>query len=180
MSTSDELITIELSGLIFWRFMFNCPPSLLTVCTDTEFLFKKSKQKSFKLQLLLSSASSAAQHSFWIYHQVQVWLEGHLSLSWGRKTSMHGLLPVTTEDPPAPPNILKRVFCTCVKCRASCRCRKVSILCSHLWMLKFSESNPKKKSVLIHKISQVQKTTTKISVWFTDFHHLVYSAKISD
>lgn len=77
--------------------------------------------------------NAAKQHSRRTYHQVQQWLGNELPpQEWGWKHVGDTLVPITTEDPPAPEVLLKTIFCRCTKDCGSgkCGCRKAMLNCS--------------------------------------------------
>lgn len=76
---------------------------------------------------------AAKQHSRRTYLQVQQWLGNELPpQEWGWKRLGDTLVPIITEDPPAPEVLLKTIFCRCTKDCASgkCGCRKAMLNCS--------------------------------------------------
>lgn len=77
--------------------------------------------------------NAAKQHSRRTYHQVQLWLGNELPpQEWGWKREGDVLVPITTEDTPAPEVLLKTIFCRCTKDCGSgkCGCRKAMLNCS--------------------------------------------------
>nr|XP_018912069.1 PREDICTED: uncharacterized protein LOC109040547 [Bemisia tabaci] len=89
----------------------------------------RSKQN---LAALPPTEQALKQHSLRTYHQVQMWRGVNLNAcDWGWKLSKHGLLPITTLQPPAPEEILKMISCKCKKgCQAACTCRKSGLPCT--------------------------------------------------
>ncbi len=58
-------------------------------------------------------------------------------IQWGWRHSVNGFVPTSTNAPPAPPYILKMIFCSCTKgCSAACGCRKVRIFCINVCVCK--------------------------------------------
>ncbi|KAJ8878929.1 hypothetical protein PR048_019532 [Dryococelus australis] len=85
------------------------------------------------ISALLSTEGAAKQHSFRVYHQVQLWLGNELPpelWEWGHKQNR--LMPVTTEDPISPDSILNVIFCKCTTGCGGCKCgcRKCAINCT--------------------------------------------------
>lgn len=77
--------------------------------------------------------NAAKQHSRRTFHQVQLWLGNELPpQEWGWKHEGDSLVPITTEDSPAPEILLKTIFCRCTKDCGSrkCGCRKAMLNCS--------------------------------------------------
>ena len=106
--------------------------SLDTICYT---MFSKSLSKTgFNLASLPPINAAAVQHSLRVYHQIQLWCGRDKDpLSWGWRTTNHGLLPITTSKEPAPAEVLNTVSCRCAKgCRGKCSCRKVSMKCSSI------------------------------------------------
>lgn len=78
------------------------------------------------------TAGAAKQHSFRVYHQVQLWLGNELPPElWGWKCVQNRLVPITTEDAVAPDKVLNLIFCRCATgCGVKCGCRKAAMKCS--------------------------------------------------
>lgn len=96
-------------------------------------LFHKALSKSyFNLACLPPTEAAARQHSLRVYFQIQVWKNNFLNPEqWGWKTTKHGLLPITTDQPAAPQELLNKISCTCTKgCHKNCCCRKAGMKCS--------------------------------------------------
>ncbi len=75
------------------------------------------------------------QHSLRVYLQVQQWKGSGgelLPVEWGWKESDRGLMPVHTDLPPAPDELLRVIKCNCQSDCSSlrCTCRKHNIKCS--------------------------------------------------
>lgn len=83
---------------------------------------------------LLPTEGAAKQHSYRVYHQVQLWMGNQLSPeSWGWKQENNRLIPVTTEDLFAPDEILNLIFCKCkTGCGPRCGCRKAALRCTNI------------------------------------------------
>lgn len=83
------------------------------------------------------TSSAARYHSYRVYFQVQEWatlgkepcLEPE---DWGWELRDNQLLPVTTNQPPAPPDLLNMIRCNCKKDCATgkCSCRKHGLACT--------------------------------------------------
>lgn len=88
------------------------------------------------LPSLPPTRGAARQHSYRVYLQVQEWLGNTLeATSWGWDRGDDGFLkPIATLDPPATPEILQSIFCSCIKScgSARCGCRRAGIHCSIL------------------------------------------------
>jgi hypothetical protein len=67
-----------------------------------------------------------------VYYQIQTWLGNNLEpQEWEWILQNDILEPTTTLLPPAPEELLYRIFCNCKKgCGSSCRCRKLGLQCS--------------------------------------------------
>lgn len=81
----------------------------------------------------LPPTSAAAQYR--VYFQIQEWKAcgGELKpLEWGRKKSEGKLMPVLTDMPPAPDELLKIIRCNChTDCSSMrCTCKKHNVKCS--------------------------------------------------
>ncbi len=90
-------------------------------------------KSKFTLASLPPTDAAARFHSLRTYHQVQKWLGNDLSpTNWGWNATTKGLVPVTTDKDPAPPDLLNIVSCKCAKgcMTATCSCRKAGLKCS--------------------------------------------------
>lgn len=86
-----------------------------------------------EISSLPPTENAAKQHSRRTYHQVQQWLGNELPpQEWGWKRVGDTLVPITTEDLPAPEDLLKTIFCRCTKdcIIGKCGCRKAMLTCS--------------------------------------------------
>ncbi|GBP43449.1 hypothetical protein EVAR_16023_1 [Eumeta japonica] len=95
--------------------------------------FAKAVTKStFNLSSLPPTQDTARFHTFRVYHQVQSWLGNYNDPEdWGWKKCGKLLMPVQNSKPPAPPELLKLIFCKCKgNCGAMCGCRKAGMKCS--------------------------------------------------
>lgn len=95
-------------------------------------LFARSVTKNkFNLACLPPTSGACEQHSLRTYCQVQSWLgikKGPKDWGW---TVAEKLVPVTTLDSPAPPEILSIVSCKCKNiCGKNCTCKKAALNCS--------------------------------------------------
>jgi hypothetical protein len=96
---------------------------------------KHSVDSSFKLESLPPTSDSAKQHSFRAFFQIQMWRSKTLDpLKWGWKMVDGQLKPITTEQPPAPQQLLRLVSCICKKgCeKRSCECIRSGLKCSNM------------------------------------------------
>ncbi|CAD6231375.1 GSCOCG00012225001-RA-CDS, partial [Cotesia congregata] len=77
--------------------------------------FAKAVTKStFNLSSLPPTQDTARFHTFRVYHQVQSWLGNYNDPEdWGWKKCGKLLMPVQNSKPPAPPELLKLIFCKC-------------------------------------------------------------------
>jgi hypothetical protein len=86
-------------------------------------------------QSLPPTAAAAKYHSLRVYHQVQQWkgtADELLPPYWGWKESDGGIITVLTDLPPAPPDLLQIIGCSCrTDCSSlKCTCKKHGIECS--------------------------------------------------
>ena len=69
-----------------------------------------------------------------IFLKVQVWIDNNTldPLHWGWKLNENLLVPIETELPPAPPELLKVIKCSCTgQCESNrCTCRKNQLPCT--------------------------------------------------
>ena len=94
-------------------------------------LFKRAVSKSATdLRMLCPTEGAARQHSYRVYVQVQAWLGNNLPITeWGWKKTAGVYLPICTTEPPAPDELLKKLFCNCKQgCKSGCGCRKLGEL----------------------------------------------------
>ncbi|KAG1690300.1 hypothetical protein GQR58_007643 [Nymphon striatum] len=87
-------------------------------------------------QSLRPTSAAAKHHSLRVYYQVQQW-KGIAAnelrpCDWGWQKSSSGLVPVQTDLPPAPKELLKMIRCNCqTDCSSlKCTCKKHDIECS--------------------------------------------------
>lgn len=85
------------------------------------------KKNAADLCLLCPTEGAARQHSYRVYAHVQEWLGNKLPITeWGWKKVAGVFIPVGTTDPPAPDDLLKKLFCGCKRgCKTGCGCRKL-------------------------------------------------------
>jgi hypothetical protein len=85
--------------------------------------------------VLPPTSAAAKYHSLRVYHQPQVWL-GHEQYvppeQWGWKTSDGNMVPILTDKPPAPEELLQGISCSCKTGCHSLRysCRQNGLECS--------------------------------------------------
>ena len=98
----------------------------------TRAIAKKSVKDSFNLATLPPTSAAAKQHILRTYLQVQQWIGNELEpTDWGWRVYMDTLIPVPTDQPPAPERLLNLVSCKCkTGCSRGCGCRRVGALCS--------------------------------------------------
>jgi hypothetical protein len=100
-----------------------------------------TSRTAVKVRTLPPTSASAVFHSQRVYFQVQMWKkysgDGTFTmdpLAWGWKLSPCGsyFLPITTDIPAAPPNLLQVIRCTCkTGCESvRCTCRKHGLPCT--------------------------------------------------
>ena len=77
------------------------------------------------LPSLPPTEAATIQHAYRVYIQIQEWLGRELNIhEWGWKEDESGFYPVTTDAPPAPSVLMKKLFCACKKtCGNRCGCR---------------------------------------------------------
>ena len=79
---------------------------------------------------------AAFYHTCRAYHRVQVWIgiEDIDPLKWGWKVRGNTMMPISTQKPPAPPELLKMFRCGCrTGCKNSqCSCVKYGLKCSQV------------------------------------------------
>lgn len=88
-----------------------------------------------KPQSLPPTSAAAKYHSLRVYFQVQQWKgsgDELLPVEWGWRESDGGLMPVLTDLPPAPDELLRVIRCNCQSDCSSlrCSCRKHNVKCS--------------------------------------------------
>ena len=100
------------------------------------FCEKVATNTTFVLPQTLPPTSAAAKyHSFRVYFQIQEW-KGVASemqpTAWGWKDYDGKLMPVLTDLPPAPDELLKMIRCNChTDCSSMrCTCKKYNVKCS--------------------------------------------------
>lgn len=87
-------------------------------------------------KVLPPTSSAARHHSYRVYFQVQEWATlgrcEHMPEEWGWELRRGQLIPVTTDIPPAPEDLLNVIRCTCKKDCSSgrCSCRKHGLTCT--------------------------------------------------
>lgn len=95
--------------------------------------FQRSARKiKYDVASFPPTKSSAAQHCFRVYHQIQLWLGNNLDpKEWGWTTVSSALEPIRSLDPAAPDKILNMIFCSCkTECGPRCGCRKSGVKCT--------------------------------------------------
>ena len=88
-----------------------------------------------QVRSLPPTGNAAQYHSLRVYQQVQSWLGNDLEpTEWGFKIVEGILLPITMDGPPAPPEILKMIRCTCKGyCDTKrCRCKLNGLYCTDM------------------------------------------------
>ncbi len=96
-----------------------------------------AKITSYKVEIhphkLQPTSPSAMFHSFRVYHQVQEWMGNSLPLEeWGWRIQDSCLIPIHSDQNPAPQSLLELVHCSrksgCSTMR--CKCRRQRLDCS--------------------------------------------------
>lgn len=101
----------------------------------TKLVAKAPIHTKIQLAALPPTSDAAKQHSLRVYHQVQNWLNNELPpCEWGWSiVNNNCLYPITTEQPPAPENLMKLISCNCkCGCERSCGCKRAGLKCSLL------------------------------------------------
>ena len=85
-------------------------------------------------QTLPPTSAAARYHNMRVYLQVKHWLCvcNMKETDWGWMTKDENLVPVMTDLPPAPDELLRVISCNCTTdcSTARCSCRKLSLKCS--------------------------------------------------
>jgi len=108
----------------------------LTNLRNTLLAKKVSSAKSFvKPEKLPPTVSTAKFHSQRSFYQIMVWMkkDGNMDpKDWGWKREDDILLPVMTDQKPAPDRLLKVIHCNCTTgcCNTRCSCRKFGFPCT--------------------------------------------------
>lgn len=95
--------------------------------------FKKyCRNNTFKLAALPPCESTASQHIFRVYLQVQKWLGNTLNpIEWGWKTDKNGITPIYSSESLLPPDFMKLIKCSCsLPCGKRCNCKKHGLKCT--------------------------------------------------
>jgi len=95
--------------------------------------FAKNVSSSKNVLLTIPPSEAAArEHSFRVYHQIQMWLGNEkIPVEWGWHLKSDLLLPTPLKGPLIPEILLNLISCNCTKgCTASCGCRKHGLKCS--------------------------------------------------
>lgn len=91
------------------------------------------KSSAINLALLPPTSGATYQHSLRAYLQVQIWLGNSLNPEdWGWKKTETVFLPVRTNEPLAPQELLTMVHCSCSasNCSTRCSCKKAGLRCT--------------------------------------------------
>lgn len=133
--------------------LYNARPTVKTLDEQRHTLYNRSLSKAslsstFKLESLPPTSAAAKFHSYRAYHTVQQWIGNNMDpTQWGWKISSSGVLvPIETDKPVAPDNILRMISCGCkAGCSRACSCRKnwlkCSVMCSHCYGITCSNIN---------------------------------------
>ena len=88
-----------------------------------------------KPQTLPPTFASSKFHSYRVYHQIQQWCNREIPPDeWGWKQNNERYIPIMTDLPPAPSELLRLIRCNCkTECRSErCTCRKNHVRCSNV------------------------------------------------
>ena len=94
-----------------------------------------SNVASIEPQTLPPTSAAMKYHSYRVYYQICVWNEWDSEMlpeDWGWRINEEGFVPVATDLPVAPENLLKVVRCSCkTDCNSlRCSCRKHNLKCT--------------------------------------------------
>ena len=107
---------------------------LFSVCYLTLVIILCMSKMIIPIIFYFSSTLAAAKyHSLHDYFQIQEWKGNEIQPEeWGWEKSEERLVPVHTDMPPAPDEILRIVICNChIYCSSKrCTCRKHNVKCS--------------------------------------------------
>ena len=103
----------------------------------TRAIAKKYVKDSFNLATLPPTSAAAKQHILRTYLQVQQWIGNELEpTDWGWRVYMDTLIPVPTDQPPAPERLLNLVSYKCkTGCSRGCGCRRVRAMLTNVRQL---------------------------------------------
>jgi hypothetical protein len=129
---------ISLAGETFLLALYGAGKGVTSLDEQRYFMYhtsvaKQGLNRNFQLATLPPTSAAAKQHSYRVFHQVQLWRGERLrETEWGWKMAFgSNLFPTTTDEPAAPDSILKLIFCNCkAGCRKACRCRKAGLSCT--------------------------------------------------
>ena len=134
-STNEE---IAHAGQKFLLRLYGASPRVKSLDEQRFIQYSRSVSKAsistvFKLEVLPPTTAAAKFHCYRAYHTVQMWLGNQLDpTGWGWRINSTGMLiPIETDKPVAPDNVLKMISCGCKSgCGRSCGCRKAGLKCS--------------------------------------------------
>lgn len=128
--------TVFANGETVLLSIYKLPENITTLQAARSWTFNhlSRNRTAIKLECLPPTAEAARQHFYRVYLQVQNWLGNELSPEeWGWKRAGEMLLPVQTTQDPAPPELLKMIFCQCkTGCEKNCSCLKAGLKCSSI------------------------------------------------
>ncbi|GBP18456.1 hypothetical protein EVAR_93861_1 [Eumeta japonica] len=107
--------------------------STIGECRVDRFGVVARKSSALNLALLPPTSGATYQHSLRTLLQVQLWLGKIFNPeNYGWKKTETMFLPVQTEDPLAPAELLTMVHCSCVtsNCSKNCGCKKAGLRCT--------------------------------------------------
>jgi len=132
-TTKQEVISAGEKALLM---LYNSKSeNTLNALRYTRFCQKVSTgTSSLQPENLPPTSSASAFHSLRVYYQVQQW-KGDVSLhpsEWGWKLTDGKLMPIKTDQPPAPKALLEIIRCNCKSNCATnrCNCKKYNLDCT--------------------------------------------------
>ena len=95
---------------------------------------RTSLSSSFQLSSIPPTSAAARQHSYRVYLQIQEWMGQSLTpTEWGWQDHDQTIVPVATDQPAAPRQLMNIVTCGCkTGCGNACGCRKAGMVCSEM------------------------------------------------
>ena len=95
---------------------------------------KTSLSGRFQLASIPPTSAAARQHCYRVYLQIQEWMGHNMPpTEWGWQVIDQTLIPIATDQPPAPRKLINFISCACIKgCGKACGCRKVGMVCSEM------------------------------------------------
>ena len=92
------------------------------------FIEKVARKSLVKPEQLRPATDSSKYYFFRVFHQIQAWLGRSLNpLEWGGRVQTDKMVPMFTDQIPAPSELLNDVRCVCKENRCgtlTCSCKK--------------------------------------------------------